>query len=277
MEVIVLDVGKADAIIIKTENHAVLIDAGEESHGDYIVSYITERGITSIDYFIITHFHKDHVGGAGTVINNIPVKNLIVPNYGKESRHYDRFAEAANGTGLEMLVLTEELRFALDNAEFVVYPAREGYHFYAADPNGDDDDDDDGDDGDDDEEDNIPKENNFSIAVTIKHGANDFLFTGDAKSRRLRELLMTEGIADTDFDFLKVPHHGNHAKRSAEFIDAIRPKYAAITDSTERPADGRVVSFLKEAGAEVFFTKDGSVYCVSDGEGLIIYQKGDIK
>lgn len=53
-EVIALDVGKADSLILKTENHAVLIDCGERGDGDEILDALSESGIESIDCLVIT-------------------------------------------------------------------------------------------------------------------------------------------------------------------------------------------------------------------------------
>ncbi|MCL2099306.1 MAG: MBL fold metallo-hydrolase [Oscillospiraceae bacterium] len=279
MEVSVFDTGKADAILIQTETNTVMIDTGENKHGQNIAEYIQSLGITTIDYLIITHFHKDHVGGAHIILNSFEVREIIVPDYGKESQHYDRFAAAAERTGTVPLILTEPLRFTADNTEFAVFPPQSGYHFYAAPSDGGRADDEydedlieDENENEDEESENVTNENNFSIIVSAVHGENNFLFTGDAKARRLREAMRTPEIFLTDYDYLKVPHHGRYNKRSVEFIHTVRPRYAVITTSSEIgiTADKRVVSALEEAGAEIFLTTDGGVYCLSDGERLSV-------
>ena len=62
-----LDVGKADAILLYNGEMAALIDAGENDDGDAVVEAIRARGIERLDLMIITHFDKDHVGGADKV------------------------------------------------------------------------------------------------------------------------------------------------------------------------------------------------------------------
>jgi beta-lactamase superfamily II metal-dependent hydrolase len=270
MEIAVLGIGKADAIIITTENHTAMIDAGENNDGGGIIDYLLNNNIHTIDYLILTHYHKDHIGGAHAVINNLEVKEVIAPDYGKESKHYDRFINAAINAGLEILVLKETLEFTLDNAEFTVYPPKSPYFHY-------DYDDDDLDDDDENDEADITNENNYSIAVSVKHGENNFLFTGDAKSKRLKELLSERDIIFTDYDFLKVPHHGNYNKRSTEFINFISPEYAVITCSLKNMPDGRVISALENTGAEIYLTADGDVHCKSDGKKIIIEQKNSVE
>jgi len=273
LEIYVFGIGRADAIIITTENHAVMIDTGENSNGHEILDYLLSRRIRTIDYLIITHFDRDHVGGAHTVIDFLEVKEIIVPNYKRESRHVERFELAMQRAGIEPLVLTETIRFELDNAGFMINPAQSEYFFFAYD------------DEDEDSEqeaepgvpdyyiEEAPAGNNFSIVVSVSHGENNFLFTGDAQSQRMREMLENEEIANTDYDFLKVPRHGRYMSRSAGFINAVSPKYAVITDSRERPADERVISALENAGAEIFLTRNGGVYVKSDGGALIVEHK----
>ena len=60
-KVICMNVGKADAIILRTQNSTVIIDTGEDDEGHEIVSYLQQQNIDTIDYLIITHFDQDHV------------------------------------------------------------------------------------------------------------------------------------------------------------------------------------------------------------------------
>ncbi|MCL2774955.1 MAG: MBL fold metallo-hydrolase [Oscillospiraceae bacterium] len=268
MEIYVFAIGKADAILITTENHTVMIDTGETKDGLRIVEYLRNRDITEIDDLIITHFHKDHVGGASAIIQNLDVKEVIVPNYGKQSKQYDRFIAAMNEAGLELNILTETMEFTLDNSVFTVYPPQLAYYDYSGDNANDEDND---------VENGItPNENDFSIVVSVKHGNNNFLFTGDAMGERLGELLLDENIMNTQYDYLKVPYHGRYNEGCIKFINAIKPKYAVMTcssDPTDGSGDDRVVSALEEAGVGVYLTKNGDVYCVSNGETLMMSYK----
>ena len=63
MTVTFLDVGKADSMIIRTPQSTVIIDCGEKGDGKEIVSLLEDEGVTTVDYLIITHYDKDHVGG----------------------------------------------------------------------------------------------------------------------------------------------------------------------------------------------------------------------
>ena len=50
----VLKVGKADAIVMRTQNHCVVMDCGEK-----ILDFLAQSGTERIDRLFITHFDKD--------------------------------------------------------------------------------------------------------------------------------------------------------------------------------------------------------------------------
>ena len=67
---------------------------------------------------------------------------------------------------------------------------------------------------------------------------------------------------------LKVPHHGRYADLSAAFFAAVSPQYAVITSDEGNPEDPETVRALEAAGAEVLFTREGTVEITSDGEDV---------
>lgn len=269
MDIYIPDTGKADAILITTDNSAVMIDTGGSKNEQEIVDFLISHEITRIDYLIITHFHKDHIGGASAVINNIEVAEVIVPDYGKDSKQYNRFIEAMEDRKLESIILKETLKITLDSTVFTVYPGDQEYYDFSSSAY----DENENNDGDDNDDSMDVKENNYSVAVSINHGNNNFLFTGDAKAKRLKELLLLENIKNTEYDFLKVPQHGRYNKFSVDFIGAVRPKYAAITCSFDMPADSRVVAALEAAGTDIYYTANGNIVCESNGNELTISYK----
>lgn len=64
LEVTLLKVGKADAIVVQAQAQTMVIDTGEDDDGAELVSFLKSQGCEKVDTLIITHFDKDHVGGA---------------------------------------------------------------------------------------------------------------------------------------------------------------------------------------------------------------------
>lgn len=239
----ILKVGQADAIILKTDNHTAVIDCGEEDDGAEVVEHLTNAGAKQIDYLFITHFDKDHVGGASEVIENFETSHIIMPDYVSTSDEYKTFKNTMQEKNIAYNPLTDELTFTLDDVLFEVYPPlKQSY--------------------------NEP-DNDYSLVISVKHGNNSFLFTGDAEKDRLKEL---QTQLDLDHDFLKMPHHGNYNKGTTTFLKSVTPTYTVITDSNKNPAETETIDVLKAVGSEIYHTKDGDIEVISDGKTIAITQ-----
>ena len=232
--------GAADAILLTTLESTVLIDCGEKGFGQTILDYLADKGVTAIDYLIITHFDQDHVGGAAKVINNIPVKTVLQSNCPKDSAEYEKYLTALGNAGMEAQTVTETLTFTLGGVRYTVDPPRSVS--YQSD-----------------------ESNNSSLIVTVENGADRLLFLGDAMTERLEEYLAANpGPAD----FMKVAHHGREEPLLGELLSRVQPACAVITSSREEPEDAAVVAMLENAGTEVFLTRQGAVDLRSTGSGV---------
>ena len=119
------DVGKADAILLYNGEMAVLIDAGENGDGKDVAEAIRARGIERLDLLIITHFDKDHVGGADKILENIEVARVLEPDYAKDSRQYRQYREALEEQGVAAEALSENTSFTLGGCKFSIDVANE--------------------------------------------------------------------------------------------------------------------------------------------------------
>ena len=245
LEVVFLDAGKSDAIIILTDSGTVLIDAGKNSMGKEIVAFLKSRQVERVDVMIISHFDKDHVGGADKVLEAMPVDLVIEPAYQKESKGRDDYMQALEQTRTSVESLSGNASFELDGASFSIDVAN-------ADSYGEN------------------EENDFSLVTSLRFGQVGFLFAGDAENARLAELLKEGGLSH---HVLKVPHHGKAENLSAAFFRAVSPDYAVITSDEKNPEDEVVPALLRQLGAEVFLTREGTVTALTDGESIRLTQQ----
>ena len=75
-----LDVSEGDSIVLKENNHLVLIDTGGSKNYEYssdISKYIKSLGISKIDKLFLTHGDYDHMGEAINLVNNFKVEKVI--------------------------------------------------------------------------------------------------------------------------------------------------------------------------------------------------------
>src|SRR3989475_2121690 len=77
-----LGVGQGLAVLARTAKHALLYDAGpafnafSDSGSRVILPYLRGEGIDSLDAFVLSHDDRDHSGGAGSVLEAMPVGAL---------------------------------------------------------------------------------------------------------------------------------------------------------------------------------------------------------
>ena len=114
--------GKADAFLLMTEEGTVLIDSGESGQGKEILNFLEEKGITEIDTFILTHFDKDHVGGAAKVLKGIPVRRVLQSDCPRDNKEYSKYLSALALCRIEPVTVREPISFSLGDVDFTVVP-----------------------------------------------------------------------------------------------------------------------------------------------------------
>lgn len=247
LTVTIPSIGKADCSILIQGDQVMVIDCGEAENSGEILQTLKGLGVTKIDCLAITHFDKDHVGGAATILNALAVSQVLEPDYTPEnpqSESYLAYRQALTDTKVPCLQVTDSKTFSLGTASVTVTGA--GGKTY--DKNVD---------------------NNSSLLVSVTHGGNRLLFAGDIEKQRIRDLLDTS-IAQ--YDFLKVPHHGVYNNVLPDFFQAVGMQYAVITCSEKNPADPETLSALAERNVKTYLTSDGQVTVASTASGLHIRQ-----
>lgn len=68
----ILDTGKSDCIIVCMDGVTVVNDAADEDDFDSICAALERRGVQRIDYLILSHYDKDHIGSAAAPRARVP-------------------------------------------------------------------------------------------------------------------------------------------------------------------------------------------------------------
>ena len=241
------DVGKGDALLLQTEGNAVMIDTGYQSDGKSLVKSLMKNGVSTINTLIITHFDKDHVGGAAKILGSLKVEEIYVPDYVSSTDEYKAFTEAAGKSDAKLNILPakDKVEWQAGDVSYKLYAPNDT--FYGGD-----------------------EENDFSLTLYAEHGSNTFLFPGDAENARMKEI-MTYAIGKVTF--LKFPYHGNYMKTTEQFLDFFQPKVTIVTCSNKEYADPSTVETLQKRGVETYYMNEGDVTVVSDGSTLTCTQK----
>jgi competence protein ComEC len=69
--------GGQATLFVTPSGESLLIDTGWPDSGKRIAQTARQAGLSKIDYVLITHYHRDHVGGVGQLVQEIPVGTFI--------------------------------------------------------------------------------------------------------------------------------------------------------------------------------------------------------
>ena len=276
LQVHVLDVGPVEGdsiLIISPTGKSVLIDAGDRGKGKVVLDALKRYKVATLDYFIATHPHPDHIGGAAEVLKGIKVSAVIdngvdlstpvpTPSPGKRpgkgtqaaadkaapakqkgkaksvTSFFDEYKEALEQSGARHEKSEPGKKYDLGGgARLTVLGPTEP--FLTADKmkaGGND-------------------VNANSIVLRLDYGEFSMLLMGDAEAQTEQRMLGKD--IDLKAKVLKVAHHGSKYATSQDFINRVKPEAAIISvggwNRYGHPAQG-VLDRLKAAGAKVYRT-----------------------
>lgn len=231
-----LSTGHSDAIILESQGHFAMIDAGEDN--DYpsdkpnlklkgyeqeVLAYIKRHvcnaaGEIVFDFVLGTHAHSDHLGGFDTIINDndVTVKMAFLKKYRPETiNRYERtrwdnqevYDQMVSALQAKNIPISDQFppggmmlgNFKLDffNTEY--------------DTSG-----------------KLVGDNDNSVVTRVTKGTRTALLTGDLDNLSGDERRVARQVGH--IDLLKLGHHGYIGSTTFGFVHTLRPKYAVATN-----------------------------------------------
>lgn len=241
-----IDVGQGQCVLICSDGHNMLIDAGERDYSSEVIRYIENLDIEKFDYIIATHPHSDHIGGLSDVIEHFEVDEIIAPvipdSLIPTSNSYYNFLNSVkkNGKGMTKAVVGDI--YNLGSSQFeIIAPLS----------------------------DKSEDLNNYSVVCVFRYGQNTALFGGDASESEENDILETG--ADINVDLLNVFHHGSSSSSGKEFLYAVSPKYCVImcgADNSYGHPNKSTIERLELYTDNIYRTDlQGTIVCEMDGNG----------
>lgn len=261
LEVIVMDVGQGDGILMRTGRFTVLVDGGSSSDKNLgsktLEPCLKSLGITTIDFALVSHGDSDHISGLLYLMEeskDIKVRNLFLPAQGKGQDVYERLEQAARFKGGLVRYMEPGEQIRAGNLGLTCLYGGDG-SFQTEDRNA------------------------HSLVVCADYGGFHMLFTGDMgmeQEEELMELALTEGSLQQEHldhvQVLKTAHHGSETSSGADFLDRLGLGLAIISygkgNSYGHPSP-QVVERMKSRHIPVMETgTGGAVLLWTDGNKL---------
>ena len=232
--VTVIDVGKGDCILVETGSNKVMIDTGYKATSDSVIDYLNGHGIDSLDAMIISHYDKDHVGGAKAVIDSFNVVKLYLPDYVGTRSGYEDMIDAAKKNNVPYEYVKQDGSFTLGDAVYYLYPSTLEF-------DGEDDDD-------------------MSLAAAVRYHDHSALFTGDMEEGEMPGFISGHKGGFEKCDILKMPHHGRLDDQTEELIDMVSPEIILVTDGKGWKMEGSLKALLDDRAFEYYTSAvDGTI------------------
>ncbi|MEH7303901.1 DNA internalization-related competence protein ComEC/Rec2 [Neobacillus drentensis] len=260
-EVTMIDVGQGDSILIHFPHGkgTYLIDTGGTLHfaeekwreraksfevgRDVVVPFLKGKGITKIDKLILTHGDMDHIGGTFSILKEIKVKQILMPDVVEPSQTEFDIMKEAKKQRIPVIRVSAGAQWAIEENGFYIVSPEKNY------------------DG---------ERNGGSISLIAQIGGVSWFFGGDLD--QAGEVKIIKQYPNLHIDVLKAGHHGSKTSSAESFITQINPK-AALISVGEKNRFGHphheVLERLEKTNTQIFRTdQQGAItYKIYHGKG----------
>lgn len=219
-----LDVGQGLSIVIQTQHHVLVYDAGpnalyqSDAGENIVVPYLRTLAVRQVDKLVISHGDNDHIGGAQAIIHAMNVKRIetSVPDKIKEtSTHLCQRGHDWQWDGVRFQYL---------------YPGSR----------------------------DLGLGNDSSCVLSIDNGVHRILLPGDIEKVAEKQLT-TYWQKELLSDVLIAPHHGSKTSGLAAFIMSVHPRYvlyAAGYHNRYHLPSAKIVAQYEKVKAKAYNTVD---------------------
>ena len=249
LEVHFVNVGRNDGILIRCGGEDVFIDSGMYRQGQLSTDYMRAAGVSSLKYYIGTHAHSDHVGGAAPIIEAFRPQAVYQPHDGVRERilkscKTKEERSAAEATPFISIGPGEQLR--VGDATLTCLGPMTIVKASAS----------------------SSKENENSLVLMLTYGETDILLSGDATNSSLRAIAEANPGALAADVYKNARHYGTTKE---DVFSCIGAQYTIFsTDKSHMPAKSYLRT-LNDHQSELLATSPnhcGNIVLYSDGQHI---------
>ncbi len=231
----VLDVGQGQCILLQSDGKNYLVDCGGDSNegaADSAARLLLSQGIDRLDGLILTHYDRDHAGGAAMLLSRIPADVLYLPNCPDDGTIAESLEQYDEGM---ILHVNSQHFLTFGGTKITLVPSDHG---------------------------NLDNENGLCVLFQAENC--DILITGDRSEDG--ELELMNNIDLPDLEVLIGGHHGSKCSTSTELLEKTRPELVIFSAGQDNPYGHPSAEVLERLSVL------GSRYCCTSVDGTIVYR-----
>jgi len=241
-----LDVGQGDALFIESPTGTqILVDGGPPRKILSQLARVMPPFDKSIDAIIITNPDQDHIGGFLDVFKVYKIGRVFESGTYNDSKTYQNLELEIKNKNIPKILARSGMRLHLGGGAFmdILFPDKDV---------------------------SLWDTNDGSVVNKLSYGATSIMLTGDATSKTEKIILEKNPKSWLKSTILKVGHHGSRTSTSNDFVKAVAPLYAIISDGRDNKyghPHQDTLDTLTRAGSQIFRTDlFGTIIMHSDGQ-----------
>lgn len=243
-----LDIGQGDGLFIESPTGTqIMFDAGNARKVLGPLARVMSPFDKSIDAIIITNPDADHIGGFTDILKNYKVGQVFEPGTFNDSKTYQNLEAEIKRQNITNTLVKRGMRLDIGGGAVIdiLFPDRDV---------------------------SLWDSNTGSVVAKLTYGNTSIMLTGDSTAETEKIILSENSVNQLHSTILKVGHHGSRTSSSAEFVEAVSPEYAVISDGKDNKyghPHRDTISTLEHFGAKILRTDLlGSIILKSDGNVL---------
>ena len=241
-----LDVGQGDALFIESPTGTqILVDGGPPRKILSALSRVMSPFDRHIDAIIITNPDLDHIGGFEDILKGYKGDMGFEPGTVNDSKTYQNLEADIKNKNIPDMLARRGTRLDIGGGAFIdiLFPDRDVLTW---------------------------SNNDASVVAKLSYGNTFVMLTGDSTALTEKIILGENPSQELKSTVLKVGHHGSRTSTTAEFVKAVSPSYALISDGKDNNyghPHPDTLATLAEFGVKIFRTDLlGTIIMKSDGE-----------
>ena len=244
----ILDVGQGDGIFYRFESGTcIFIDGGSSDRKqlgeNVILPFLKYNGVQGISYWFVSHADSDHISGLSEVIDSgYTIEHIVVAEAAAKEAAMEELVLKAKEAGIDVCLMSKGDSIEINAASGLRNTAKEETDGVMCLYPG--------------TADTASDRNDMCLVLKLTDGAFSGIFGGDISAEVEKELVAEYG-KELSVDFYKANHHGSKYSGSKEWIEALSPRWAAVSCAAENryghPAD-EAMERLTDAKCRIFYT-----------------------